>query len=112
MGCKQYARMLGLSRGYTYILYLILINGGAPPSPPLFHRAVLPSKFRWHVGAVPPRICHYSSFSVACQVAVQNVRSAHASISARAEVRRFRSEREKFRLFSRGHFSTAGPMAT
>src|SRR5450631_2104027 len=64
---------------------------------------------RW---SVPPRICHYSSFSVACQVAVQNFRAAHASISARAEGRRFRSEREKFRLFSRGHFSTAGPMAT
>jgi hypothetical protein len=51
-------------------------------------------------------------FSVACQVAVQNLGAAHASISARAEVRRFRSEREKFRLSSRGHFSTAGPMAT
>jgi hypothetical protein len=112
MGCKQYARMLGLSRGYPYILYLSLSKWDAGPSPKFFHRATLPLNIRWHVGAVPPRICHCSSFSVACQVAVQDFRAAHASISARAEVRRFRSEREKFRLSSRGHFSTAGPMAT
>ena len=112
MGCKQYARMLGLSRGYPHILYLSLSKWDAAPSPKLFHRAEFPLKIRWHVEAVPPRICHRSSFSVACQVAVQNFRAAHASISARAELRRFRSEREKFRLSSRGHFSTAGPMAT
>jgi hypothetical protein len=112
MGCKQYARMLGLSRGYPYILYLSLSKWDAAPSPKLFHRAEFPLKIRWHVGAVPPRICHCSSFSVACQDAVQNFRAAHASISARAEVRRFRSEREKSRLSSRGHFSTAGPMVT
>jgi len=53
MGCKQYARMLGLSRGYPYILYLSLIKWDAAPSPPFFHRAVFPSKFRWHVG-----LCH------------------------------------------------------
>jgi len=31
MGCKQYARMLGLSRGYPYILYLDLNKWDAPP---------------------------------------------------------------------------------
>lgn len=38
MGCKQYARMLGLSRGYPYILYLSLGKWDAAPSPWLFHR--------------------------------------------------------------------------
>jgi len=33
MGCKQYARMLGLSRGYPYILYLSLSKWDAAPSP-------------------------------------------------------------------------------
>ena len=113
MGCKQYARMLGLSRGYPYILYLSLSKWDAAPFAPFFHKEQrFDRKVRWHLAAVPPRICHCSCFSVACQVAVQNLRAAHASISARAEVRRFRSEREKFRLSSRGHFSTAGPMAT
>jgi hypothetical protein len=112
MGCKRYARMLGLSRGYPYILYLSLSKWDAAPFVPFFHKATFGRETRWHIAAVPPRICHCSCFSVACQVAVQNLRAAHASISARAEVRRFRSEREKFRLSSRGHFSTAGPMAT
>jgi hypothetical protein len=31
MGCKQYARMLGLSRGYPYILYLSLKHAGRLP---------------------------------------------------------------------------------
>jgi len=44
MGCKQYARMLGLSRGYPYILYLSLSKWDAAPSPPFFHKAVFPSK--------------------------------------------------------------------
>ena len=112
MGCKHYARMLGLSRGYPYILYLSLSKWDAAPFVPFFHKATFGRKIRWQIAIVPPRICHCSCFSVACQVAVQNLRAAHASISARAEVRRFRSEREKFRLSSRGHFSTAGPIAT
>ena len=112
MGCKHYARMLGLSRGYPYILYLSLSKWDAAPFVPFFHKATFGRKIRWQIAVVPPRICHCSCFSVACQVAVQNLRAAHASISARAEVRRFRSEREKFRLSSRGHFSTAGPIAT
>src|SRR5882724_9245230 len=111
MGCKHYARMLGLSRGYPYILYLSLSKWDAAPFVPFFHKATFGRKIRWQIAVVPPRICHCSCFSVACQIAVQNLRAAHASISARAEVRRFRSEREKFRLSSRGHFSTAGPIA-
>ena len=39
MGCKQYARMLGLSRGYPYILYLSLSKWDAAPSVPFFHKA-------------------------------------------------------------------------
>ncbi len=33
MGCKQYARMLGLSRGYPHILYLSLNKWDAAPCP-------------------------------------------------------------------------------
>lgn len=58
MGCKQYARMLGLSRGYPHILYLSLIKWDAAPSPPLFHKAVSlrsrGEKIRWHDESVPP----------------------------------------------------------
>ena len=39
MGCKQYARMLGLSRGYPYILYLSLSKWDAAPLPWFFHKA-------------------------------------------------------------------------
>ncbi len=39
MGCKQYARMLGLSRGYPYILYLSLSKWDAAPFPEIFHKA-------------------------------------------------------------------------
>jgi hypothetical protein len=39
MGCKQYARMLGLSRGYPYILYLSLSKWDAAPSVAFFHKA-------------------------------------------------------------------------
>jgi len=39
MGCKQYARMLGLSRGYPYILYLTLSKWDSSPSAPLFHKS-------------------------------------------------------------------------
>ena len=38
MGCKQYARMLGLSRGYPYILYLSLSKWDAAPVAPFFHK--------------------------------------------------------------------------
>jgi hypothetical protein len=44
MGCKQYARMLGLSRGYPYILYLSLSKRDAAPFVPFvpfFHKAAL-----------------------------------------------------------------------
>ena len=33
MGCKQYNRMLGLSRGYPHILYLSLNKWDAAPNP-------------------------------------------------------------------------------
>src|SRR5258708_7897677 len=36
MGCKQYNRILGLSRGYPYILYLDL-NKWDAPLPEFFH---------------------------------------------------------------------------
>ena len=39
MGCKQYARMLGLSRGYPHILYLDLNKWDATPCPGFFHKA-------------------------------------------------------------------------
>jgi hypothetical protein len=38
MGCKQYARILGLSRGYPYILYLSLSKWDATLSVPFFHK--------------------------------------------------------------------------
>src|SRR5258705_201289 len=38
MGCKQYAPMLGLSRGYPHILYLDLNKWDATPRPGLFHK--------------------------------------------------------------------------
>jgi hypothetical protein len=44
MGCKQYARMLGLSRGYPYILYLSLSKWDAAPFVPFFHKAALVEK--------------------------------------------------------------------
>ena len=112
MGSKQYARMLGLSRGYPYILYLSLSKWDAAPLAQFFHKAAFWAKIQVaRCSRATPDLPLFE-FSVACQVAVQNFRPAHASISARAEVRRFRSEREKFRLSSKGHFSTAGPMAT
>ena len=113
MGCKQYARMLGLSRGYPYILYLSLSKWDAAPLPGFFHKVTFRSATgkssvaRWSCATW---ICQCSSFR-GLQVAAQISGAAHASISARAEVRRFRSEMGKFRRFSRG-FSTAGPMAT
>jgi hypothetical protein len=72
MGCKQYARMLGLSRGYPHILYLSLSKWDAAPLAPFFHKAAFRRKFRWHAAAGHPGFCHCSSFSVACQVAVQS----------------------------------------
>ena len=39
MGCKQYARMLGLSREYPYILYTGLGKWDSAPLVLLFHMA-------------------------------------------------------------------------
>src|ERR1700690_3072558 len=104
MGCKQYARMLGLSRGYPYILYLSLSKWDAAPLAPFFHKAAFRRKFRWHAAAVPPRILPLFEYFRGLPGRGPKLGAAHASISARDEVRRFRSEREKFRLSSRGHF--------
>ena len=112
MGCKQYARMLGLSRGYPYILYLSLGKWDAAPLPGLFHKVTFQEMPRAESSAA-----RWSCATCICnglrgrQVAAQNSSAAHAIISARAELRRFRSEMGKFRRFSRG-FSTAGPMVT
>ncbi len=46
MGCKQYARMLGLSRGYPYILYLSLSKWDAAPFLLFFHKAAFPLKIQ------------------------------------------------------------------
>ena len=104
----------GCQEGIPIYCISVLASGMLPPVPRFFHKAThfrVPRKIRWHDGAVPPGFA-IVRFSVACQVAAQTSDAAHASISARAEVRRFRSEMGKFRRFSRGHFSTAGPMAT
>ncbi len=53
MGCKQYARMLGLSRGYPYILYLSLSKWDAAPLARFFHKAMGCGQNRWH-----DRLCH------------------------------------------------------
>ena len=106
MGCKQYARMLGLSRGYPYILYLSLSKWDAAPWLRLFHRAMFQRRHSEKIGGtMEPR--HPD-----CHLMVRVFRAAHASISARVEVRRFRSEMGKFRRFSKGNFSTAESMAT
>ncbi len=114
MGCKQYARMLGLSRGYPYILYLDLSKWDAAPSPGLFHRGIFREfhrqKARRHDRLSHPDLPWFPM--LLCLVAAQSSGVAHAIISARAELRRFRSAMGKFRRFSRGHFSRAGPMAT
>ena len=110
MGCKQYARMLGLSRGYPYILYLSLGKWDAAPSPWFFHRDTFQECHGQKSGGTM-ELCHLHLQWFPGQVAAQTSDAAHAIISARAELRRFRSEMGKFRRFSRG-FSTAGPMAT
>ena len=94
MGCKQYARMLGLSRGYPYILYLSLSKWDAAPIAPLFHKD---EKIWWHDASVPP---------------IHRLVATHADISARATVWRFISEMERFRVVGKGLFPTANPIAT
>lgn len=73
MGCKQYARMLGLSRGYPYILYLSLSKWDAAPSAQVYPQgsvSVRPraksSVARWSCAR---GFAIVSSFSVACPVA-------------------------------------------
>ncbi len=83
MGCKQYARMLWLSIGYPYILYLSLNKWDATPEPGFSTPAPHP----------PRQGC------------------SHAGISARAEMRRFKSEIERSRLIDLGQMSPA-PMGT
>ena len=68
MGCKQYARMLGLSRGYPYILYLSLSKWDAAPSPGFSTRSHFRPRESVARCSRATRICHGS---VACQVAVQ-----------------------------------------
>jgi len=71
MGCKQYARILGLSRGYPYILYLSLSKWDATLSVPFFHKVAFFIEMPGGtVQMCHPRICHCSYGSVACQVAV------------------------------------------
>jgi hypothetical protein len=102
----------GCQEGIPIYCISVLASGMLPPLSPFCTRRFSSSKIQVaHCSHATPDLPLFE-FSVACQVAVQHFRPAHASISARAEVRRFRSEREKFRLSSRGHFSTAGPMAT
>jgi hypothetical protein len=87
MGCKQYARMLGLSRGYPHILYLDLNKWDAAPALKL-------STGNRREHARDARDCVY------------------ACISAPVGVHRFRSEIEKRGLVCRGQFSTAESIAT
>ena len=97
MGCKQYARMLGLSRGYPYILYLSLSKWDAAPMAPLFHKD---EEIWWHDASLPP---------------IHRLVAIHADISARATIRRFNSEMGIFRVVGKGDFfsfSVANPIAT
>ena len=110
MGCKQYARMLGLSRGYPHILYLSLSKWDAAPSPGLFHKIRFQECHGQKSGS-PMELCHLHLQWFRGQVAAQTSGAGHAIISARAELRRFRSEMGKFRRFGNG-FSAAGPMVT
>ncbi len=110
MGCKQYARMLGLSRGYPYILYLSLGKWDAAPLPRLFHKVTFQECHGQKFGSTM-ELCHLHLQWFPGRVAAQTSGAGHAIISARVELRRFRSEMGKFRRFSRG-FSTAEPMVT
>jgi len=110
MGCKHYARMLGLSRGYPHILYLSLSKWDAAPSPGLFHKIRFQECHGQKSGSTM-ELCHLHLQWFRGQVAAQTPGAGHAIISARAELRRFRSEMGKFRRLGSG-FSGAGPMVT
>jgi hypothetical protein len=116
MGCKQYARILGLSRGYPYILYLSLSKWDAAPVSPFFHRLRFVSARGKNIGATRAR--HHPDFQCLPEVSLSRCGCGpeflhpHASISARTEVRRLRSEMGKFCRVSWRRFCTPGPMAT
>ena len=84
MGCKQYARMLWLSRVYPYILYLILNKWDA----------ALAAAFQQRTTACRPEFLR-----------------AHASNSARAELCLLKSEMGKSRL-TRARQISLPPMGT
>ena len=113
MGCKQYARMLGLSRGYPHILYLSLSKWDAAPLIRLFHNLVHTFSFTRNSVARNLRATPKQPlFRIFPGTDRSLHRTAHASISARATVRRFRSEMGRVRVADAGHFSTANPIAT
>ncbi len=110
MGCKQYARMLGLSRGYPHILYLSLGKWDAAPAAGFFHKVTFQERPGQKSDSTM-ELCHLHLQWFLGQVAAQTSDAGHAIISGRFELRRFISETGKFRRFSRG-FSTAEPMVT
>ena len=95
MGCKQYARMLGLSRGYPYILYLSLSKWDAAPSPGLFHRGIFREyhgqKIRWHDSIVPPRFAVVPNVSLPGRGPNFGCRSRHHLGSSRAPALQIRN---------------------
>jgi hypothetical protein len=95
MGCKQYARMLGLSRAYPYILYLTRSKWDSSSGASVFHKCqkLLARGFRAiHIDKLAP---------------------AHADIPTRATAGPFMSEIGIFPVVGRGDsFSIASPIAT
>jgi hypothetical protein len=91
-------------------LYLSLSKWDAAPSPGLFHKIAFQECHGQKSGSTM-ELCHLHLQWFRGQVAAQTSGAGHAIISARAELRRFRSEMGKFRRFGNG-FSAAGPMVT
>jgi hypothetical protein len=112
MGCKQYARMLGLSRGYPHILYLDLNKWDAHPCPNFSTAQRSPSIEKTTSKEI--RVTRREVAPPGLTIIPIFLSPLHACITALAEERRFISESEigKPRLVSRGHFSTAESMAT
>src|SRR6185312_11536813 len=100
----------GCQEGIPIYCISVLASGMPPPSP-VFSTG---THFRSAAGKSlhgTMELCHLHLQWFPGQVAAQTSDASHAFISARVELRRFRSEMGKFRRFSRG-FSTAGPMVT
>ena len=117
MGCKQYARILGLSRGYPYILYLSLSKWDAALRVAVFHKRSFCPRWGEKLGGTidsVPLVCPMitRSFTGPLRLRTRVSVAPHASISARTEVRRLRSEIGKFRRVNWRRFSTPAPIAT